>query len=267
MQNNCESPLLSAQDGSERETGEYAADAGQEQQSAPQEQSAEQEQDIQREQGAQPEQSASRLSWQEIMADPEYKREYDAQVQSIIQKRLRGRAEAEERLERLGPVLSALGERFGGLEAADMEELAREILTGESRSARETRAQCAREHLAELLRQEAELKGSFPDFDLLAALEDPAFIKLTAPHTGLSLEDAYYALHRREIGEATARRSLEAASSTVRAGLSRPRELNGRQGATASAADPRQMSKEQREALKKRIYEAKAQGKKLPFGG
>lgn len=248
-------PLPEAVIGSAEETGDIAADAGQTEESPkPTEQSAP------------TDQSAPRLSWEQILADPEYRKQYDAQVQSIIQKRLRGRADAEERLRLLEPVLSALGERYGAGDGADMEELARMILSGGIGDTRPDRARQAQEHLAELMRQEAELRDSFPDFELLSALEDPAFIRLTAPHTGLSLTDAYYALHHREIGEATARKSLEAAVSAVRSGQYRPRELDGGQAASTGANDPRSMSREQREALKKRIYEARAQGKKLPFG-
>ena len=36
--------------------------------------------------------------------------------------------------------------------------------------------------------------------------------------------------------------------------------------ASIGSSDPRQMTREQREELKKRIYQAKAQGKKLPYG-
>ncbi len=234
-------------------TGDTAADAGQEEQSLETEAPAEA--------------PVEKLSWQEILADPEYKSQYDAQVQAIIQKRLRSRGDAEQRLQRLAPVLSALGERFGALDSADMEQLARDILSGDSGSTRQSRVRQAEDHLARLVEQEAELRASFPDFDLLTAMEDPAFVRLTAPHTGLSLADAYYALHRREIGEATARSSLEAAAKAVRSGMSRPRELSGNQAASTAISDPRNMSREQREALKQRIYQAKAQGKKLPYGG
>ena len=98
-------------------------------------------------------------------------------------------------------------------------------------------------------------------------MEDPEFLRLTAPHTGLTLADAYYALHREEIGAMAARRSLEALTRAVSYGGARPREIAGNMAASSITADPRSMSRDEREALKKRIYEAKAQGRKLPFGG
>lgn len=45
-----------------------------------------------------------------------------------------------------------------------------------------------------------------------------------------------------------------------------PREIAGNMAASSMTADPRSMSRDEREALKKRIYEAKAQGRKLPYG-
>ena len=88
---------------------------------------------------------------------------------------------------------------------------------------------------------------------------------MTAPHSGISLRDAYYARHRAELQRETARRSLEAVSRSVRSLGMRPRELpDGERGAAGS--DPRQMSRAEREALKKRIREEAAQGRKLEVG-
>lgn len=241
-----------------RETGVNPADAGQESESAPgQEQPGTQTQ-------------GTRMSWEEILADPEYKSAYDSQVQAIIQKRLRARAEAEERLGRLSPVLEAIGRRYGtgeDLMQCDLEELAQTILYGESRIERERRRAGLQEHLAALLEQERAMRELYPGFDLEREMEDRRFVRLTAPETGLTLEQAYCALHHRQLGEETARRSLKAATDTVRAGRMRPRELPGGQAASSQKSDPRNMSREEREELKKRIYDAKAQGKKLPYGG
>ena len=130
----------------------------------------------------------------------------------------------------------------------------------------ERRATQAREQLERLHQQEEALRQSVPDFDLARELENPAFLRLTAPHTGLSLEEAYYAAHHRELGQRLAQASLESAVQAVSAGRARPRELRGGQSASIGGNDPRQMTREQREELKKRIYQARAQGKKLPYG-
>ena len=96
----------------------------------------------------------------------------------------------------------------------------------------------------------------------LRAAEDAVVLDTT----GLSLEEAYYAAHHRELGQRLAQASLESAVQAVSAGRARPRELRGGQSASIGGNDPRQMTREQREELKKRIYQARAQGKKLPYG-
>jgi len=118
-------------------------------------------------------------------------------------------------------------------------------------------------HLQSLLRQEAELRETVPGFELMEALGDPAFLKLTAPHTGLCLADAYYALHRSEISKAAAKHGLEALSRSIRSGGERPRELSDLRAGKSFAANPGSMSKAEREALKKRIYDAAARREKI----
>ena len=211
------------------------------------------------------EQSGERMSWEEILADPEYRRSYDEAVQRIVQKRLRARAGAEARLERLAPVLQALQTRYGvdwADETLDMHALA-ERVSGEEE--RRVAAEETERHLDALLEQARVLRESVPDFELLRALEDPRLLRLTAPHSGVGLADAWYALHRDEIGRQAARESLEALSKSVRSGGRRPRELHDRRG-DSGQTPPARMNREERDALKKRILEAKAQGRRLPVG-
>lgn len=200
-------------------------------------------------------------SWEDILRDPDYRKCYDAAVQSIVQHRLRNRMNAEETLQKMAPVLEALRERYGREADFDAEGMA-ERIRGEARQQREE----IRGHLDALLEEAALLRETLPDFDLLRELEDPAFLRLTAPHSGVSLADAYYARHRGQIGEQAARKSLEAFSRSMRAQASRPRENHGGQSASRLGTDPRGLSRQEREALKKRILEAGAQGRKLPVG-
>ena len=206
-----------------------------------------------------PQSGEKRPSWEEILADPEYRKQYDEAVGRTVQRRLRSRAEAEQRLSALGPVLDALRERYGERDETALAELIRrgECLYGPEE---------IRLHLDGLLEQAEQLHSRAPDFDLLRALEDPAFLRLTAPHSGVSPEDAWYALHRAEISEAAARKSLQALSRSLRTQAARPRENHGGGGGAAVNRDPRSMSRQEREELKKRILEAKAQGRKLSVG-
>lgn len=207
-----------------------------------------------------------RLSWEEILSDEHYRQCYDRAVQRIVQRRLRQRHEAEERLEALRPVLRALS-RLYGVDAEAMESVSLAALIEEQAEKKEREQERFRAHLGALLAQEEEVKKAFPDFELMAALEDESFLRLSAPHTGLSLMQAYCALNREKIEARAAKQSMETLTRAVRAGSLRPGERRDRGGPEGFEADPRAMSKAEREALKKRIYEAKAMGKKLGYGG
>jgi hypothetical protein len=184
--------------------------------------------------------SPARRSWEEVRA--EYKAEFDAEVQGIVQKRLRG---AQEKL-RAYAARETLAQRDGALR----------------------RVQAA-EHFRALCAQAGELAGKVPGFDLMTALQDDAFASLTRPGSAVTLEQAWYALHpelrEREAREA-AQRAAEAVSAAVRSGAARPRE-NGAQPASLGAPSYRSMSKAQREDLRRRIYAAGAMGGHLPAGG
>ena len=124
-----------------------------------------------------------------------------------------------------------------------------------------------RRHFRSLEQQAEAMKSMFPGFDLRRELSDPAFARMTAPDVGISVEDAYYALHRGEIQSAamqvTAQKTAQMISDSIRSGAMRPQENGGSQGATVSHFDYRSASPQQRSALKKRIREAGARGEKL----
>lgn len=123
-------------------------------------------------------------------------------------------------------------------------------------------------HLRDLERQGEELRRYFPGFDLRQELRSPVFARLTAPGTGISVEDAFYALHRQQIQaaamDAAARTAARKISNAIRSGARRPVE-NGTAGAAASVTsfDYRGATREQREALKSRIRTAAARGEKV----
>ena len=203
-------------------------------------------------------------SWEEILQDPDYKGCYDAAVQGIVKARLRGRAQAEERLNRLSPVLRVLEERYGLTDGSDTDELA--ACLRDSADAYRPSRKNVEAHLAAMLAEAEKLRQSEPDFDLARELEDPEFVRMTAPHSGVSLADAYYARHRAERERELTRRGLEAVSRSLQSAGARPRELRGTGTGARFTLNPGTMSRAEREALKKRILEAKAQGRKLGVG-
>lgn len=243
-----------------------------------------------------PENNTSRMSWDDIMADPEYNK----QMQAVIQSRLRTAKASEETLNKLTPALEVLARKYN-LDPANMDydaltkaidddseyyenkalemgvsvETAKKIDQEERATARQQREEARtleeqkiRQHISKMEQQGEALKKVFPNFDLRKELQNPAFARMTAPNVGISVEDAYYAIHRNEIQTAsmqvTAQKTAQKISNSIQAGQRRPIE-NGTSGQAPSVIsfDYRNASREQRESLKKQIREAAARGEKV----
>ena len=238
------------------------------------------------------ENAPKRMSWDEIMADPEYNR----QMKAMMQARFRETKKSEDALTALAPALDVLA-KFHGIDTENMDyaSLAEAISssdvyfkdksaeTGKSVDVLKTeyrqefhrreqergiREQKIRDHIAGLERQGEALKAVYPQFELAAELQNPVFRRMTAPDSGLSVEDAYVAVHRKELMAAamqvTAQRTAEQMARNIAAGQSRPVE-NGTsaQAPSNTTFDYANASREQREALKRQIREAAARGQKL----
>ena len=239
----------------------------------------------------------TRMSWDEIMADPEYNK----QMQLTVQSRLRTAKDAEEKLGKLAPALEVLARKHGldtekldydalanaisdddtyyedlALEQGVTVEAAKRIDQQERNTARQQKQEAMdleqqklHNHFVKLEQQGEALKKVFPNFDLRTEMQNEAFARMLAPGKGLmSVEDAYYAVHRKEIDAARskviAQQTAQKISNSIQAGSHRPDE-NGTSGQSASVTtfDYSKASKEQREALKREIYAAKARGEKL----
>lgn len=228
----------------------------------------------------------TRMSWDEIMADPEYNKNMQATVQS----RLRSAKDAEDKLGKLAPALELLARKHGqdpanidhealakaisddesyyedkALEMGVSVETAKRIDQQERDTARQQREQQRtieqqrfQQHIMKLEQQGEAMKQVFPNFDLRKELQNPTFARLTSPNMGMSVEDAYYAVHRKEIQAAamqvTAQKTAQKISNAIQSGSRRPNE-NGTSGQAPSVTtfDYRSMSPEQRKALKDRI--------------
>lgn len=238
----------------------------------------------------------ARLTWDEIMADPEYNK----QMQAVVQARLRNSKTAEENLGKMAPVIELMARRYGmDVENMDYDALAKAVNDDDAfyedkalemgvsvetaksidRNERETarlqreqqrtlEEQRIQDHLAKLEAQGAALKQTFPNFDLRTELQNPAFARMTSPGVGISVEDAYYAVHRKEIQTAamqvTAQKAAQKISNSIQSGQRRPSEAGTTgQAPSVTTFDYSKASKEQREALKKQIRDAAARGEKL----
>ena len=230
--------------------------------------------------------SPARMTWDEIMKDPEYNKHMQATVQS----RVRSAKGAEEALGKMAPALELLARKHGqdpakidydalakaisddesyyedkALEMGVSIETAKRIDQQERDTARQQREEARtleeqkfQNHIMKLEQQGEALKKVFPNFDLRTELRNPTFARLTSPNMGMSVEDAYYAVHRKEIQAAsmqvTAQTVAKKISNSIQAGSRRPNE-NGTSGQAPSVTtfDYRTASREQREAFKKRI--------------
>ena len=238
----------------------------------------------------------TRMSWDEIMADPEYNKE----MQAVVSARLKTAKAAEENLSKLAPALEVLARKHNlDIDNMDYEALAKAIddddayyedkalemgvpvatakkidqdergtARQEREEARTIEQQRIISHIKSLEAQGEAMKDRFPDFDLATELQNPVFARMTSPNVGVSVEDAYYSVHRKKIQaaamQATAQHTAANLSNAIQAGSRRPVE-NGTSGQAASVTkfDYRNASPEQRAALKQLIREAAARGEKL----
>ena len=206
----------------------------------------------------------SEQKWEAMLADPVCNQRF----QQTVQSRLRQAKAAEEHWQQLQPVLRQLEQRHGVAEgdweglrtALEQEESGQEVY------AEQSVLSPFAVHFAALRQQAEQLRQQHPDFDLEKQLEDPAFVRLTAPGTGLSVADAYYALHRSTLEKAAmetaARQTARSMASAIRSGAARPTE-SGANAPIIRTLDYRHATAQQRDALKQRIRAAAARGEKV----
>ena len=201
-----------------------------------------------------------RMSWEQIVKDPEY----NARIQKIVRSRVNDQGRNKAILETLSPALRQLAQEHGlDPEHIDHAALAEKI-TGQQK-APDPRAGFRR-HMESLRQQEARLQEVVPGFELRKELRNPLFARLTSPGVGLSVEDAFYTVHRREMQQRSmqvaAQKTQQLISNAIQSGSHRPQEA-GAQAPTLTRFDYRSASPEQRLALKQEIRKAAAEGRKV----
>lgn len=241
-----------------------------------------------------------RMTWEEIKNDPEYQKAYQEETQRMVQQRLKKSKATEEAMEKLRPGLDKLAVLYGmdpdeidyeamakaitgdkqlsqrralerGLSEDVSDELDRLGLMEKRQKDQQNRTieeQARQEHFGKLRQQSEAVKAKYPSFDLAEELKNPTFVRMVAPGVGLSVEDAYYTIHRKEIEQAALQAATDQAAknmaNAVRSGTMRPQENGAASAApTVSAFSYKTASKEQREALKHRIRMAGARGEKI----
>lgn len=189
----------------------------------------------------------------ESLIKGKFKADYDRDVQSIVQRRLKGSKAIEERLNTLAPVLQTLAERYGmdasDVNAIDVKALSKALsedqelyeaeasregmpvdlymkakqverqqqaMQAQQRAMQEQAA--ARQEYASLLTQAVAFKAVNPSFNLDAEMENPAFgrMVLQPPHgSGVPIEAAYYAIHHKEIEQARRQQQVQVTQYAV----------------------------------------------------
>lgn len=221
----------------------------------------------------------------------QYKTDFEARVQSILQDRLRG---SREREAKTAPIIEQVARRYGmDAKAADFDLAAlSEAISGdlsqyESEAAEkgldvetvaklhkledmqaqeQQRAEQGRiqSHLEGMLRQGEQLKATYPNFDLETELQNPQFVRLTAPGVGVDVKTAYEVVHadelRSQMMQFTAQKAAQRVSASVAANAKRPAENGVKNSAGAMhKSDPSTFTKADRAEIRRRV----ANGEKI----
>lgn len=204
--------------------------------------------------------------WEDVKKDPEINR----QIQAVVKRRLKEAAEASHALTQLQPALIAYGLDPENPDYTAVSTALQEALQpGQAPAAPEVEAvetMDVAKHLQSLQEQAKQLQQSYPGFSLEKAMEDPAFLRLTAPG-GVSVQQAHFALHHDDIQRATlqvaAKHTAQALSRSIASGH-RPLE-NGttQQAGSVLTMNYRAATPAQRQALKDSIRAAAARGEKI----
>ena len=196
-----------------------------------------------------------------------YEQAVGQRIQSAIQQRFRNQKDWQKQIKEWTPIAQALSEKYG-LAPDDyqgiLERMTAESGQGQARPAPGNVPAPAgedaflRRHFDRMALEAEEMKRRFPGFDLQKEMRDPAFVRLTAPGSGMSVKDAFFALHGEEIQRDTIRYAASQArdriAASVRAGASRPME-NGMEkpGSAQLAVDIEGMDRQAREEYRRRI--------------
>lgn len=231
---------------------------------------------------AQTENAPTRMSWDEIVKDPEY----NAEIQKIVKSRVKDDGQSKAILETLAPALKHLATQHG-LDPENLDHTALvKMITGEyenkalemgvstetammlDQQQRTLEQQKFQNHIMKLEQQAQALKAVIPNFDLRAEMKNPTFARLTSPGVGLSVEQAFNAVHFKEMQQQSmqvaAQKSLEMASNAIQSGTHRPDEAGtASQAPSVSRFDYKNATPAQRNALKNEIRKAAAEGRKI----
>ncbi len=232
-----------------------------------------------------PTEQTPKYDWDEVMKDPECNR----RMQETVSKSKKAAKAAEDAMAALAPALKFLAEQNGmDPEKIDYVTLAKSI-TGEyddkalelgipretvikmDQQQRTIEQQKTERHIQGLIQQGEAMKQIFPNFDLRAEMQNPTFVRLTSPGVGISVDDAYHLVHRKELevaqAQVVAKQTQAQVQNAIRAGASRPDESGASsQAPSVTTVDWKHATPEQIREQGRRIRAAAAQGRYLRPG-
>lgn len=233
--------------------------------------------------------------WEEAKKG-EFAELYGRDVQRAIQDRFKNQKQTQDQLNQLEPMLKVLRDRAG---VASNEELSKQILDDDSlyedeanargmtipayrefmamkqkvqdaeqREAHAFEEQQRREHFNKLLQQAEQLKQTYPEFDLMQEINNPAFLRMTSKEVGISVEDAYFAIHHKDLGPQMItygmQRARQQMGQTIQAQRQRPVEGAMKTSVQPKAemrVDPRNLTPQERKEIKRQVM----MGKRVSF--
>lgn len=221
------------------------------------------------------------FDWDEVMKDPECNR----RMQETVQARTKKSKAAEAAMEALGPALKRLASE-NGLDPENIDYVAlSKHLSGEyddkalelglpketvARMEQQQRINAQtldRQHIDGIFRQAEAMKTVFPNFDIIKELENPEFRRLTSRGVNVSVENAYYLVHRNELeaaqAQAVERKATQQVTNAIRAGQNRPDESGGSQAPSVTSIDWRHATPQQVKEFASYIRSEAAKGRKV----
>lgn len=244
---------------------------------------------------AAPQERSIEERWEEVKKG-EFADLYGNDVRKAVTERFKNQTDANEKLNAMEPMLKVLRERAGVETNEDLikrvmdddslyEEAANEAgmtvpaykqfmqLKAERDAAEEREKQTMQQqmlinHARSLAQQSEKFRETFPNFNLSEELKNPQFARLTSPEIRMSVEDAYYAIHHKEIGPQMMaygmNRARQQMGQTLQAQQKRPTEGAMRQQGNAAAevkVNPARLQRPEREEIKRRVR----MGEKISF--
>ena len=238
--------------------------------------------------GAEPAGKSIEERWEEAKKG-EFADLYGRDVQGAIKERFKNQADANEKLNSLEPMLKVLRERAG---VESNEDLVKQVMDDDSlyedaaneagmtipaykqfmQMKAENEAIKAKEeqdikdrmldnHIRGLFEQGQKMKEKYPDFDLNKELKNEKFFRLTSPGVNVSVEDAYFAVHHKELAPQMMAYGMQRArvqmGQTLQAQQRRPAEGAMRSQGTAAAEmkiDPSKLTRKEREEIKRQVH-------------